>query len=137
MFGKILKDYRKKHRISQKALSESSGVDRSIISRIEKGEEQADTCVQAKLVNTLLRDTRHFRPENTTGYERGEQLGVLLGTLSPEMADDVYRDIIEKLKEYVAFQIDLDVRTVYPKEIRRKYKRKRKYMFYKFGPPIE
>ena len=137
MFGRLLRDYRKKFKIFQKTLALLSGVDRSIISRIEKGEEQADTCVQAKIVNTLLRNTRHFRPENTTGYERGEQLGVLLGTLPPEMADDVYRDIIEKLKEYVEFQIDLDIRTVYPKEIKRKYKRKRKYMFYKFGPPIE
>ncbi len=137
MFGRILRDYRKKHKISQKTLASLSGVDRSIISRIEKGEEQADTCIQAKIVNAILHSPKHFRPENTKGYERGEQLGVLLGTLPPEMADDVYRDIIEKLKEFVEFQIDLDVRTVYPKEIRRKYKRKRKYMFYKFGPPIE
>ncbi|MBR2914262.1 MAG: helix-turn-helix transcriptional regulator [Clostridia bacterium] len=137
MFGRLLRDYRKKFKISQKTLAFLSGVDRSIISRIEKGEEQADTCVQAKIVNLILHYPKRFRYENASGYERGEQLGVLLGTLPPEMADDVYREIIEKLKEYVEFQIDLDIRTVYPKEIRRKYKRKRKYMFYKFGPPIE
>ncbi len=137
MFGRILRDYRKKFKISQKTLAFLSGVDRSIISRIEKGEERADTCVQAKIVNSLLHYPKHLLYENAASYERGEQLGVLLGTLPPEMADDVYKDIIEKLKEFVEFQIDLDVRTVYPKEIRRKYKRKRKYMFYKFGPPIE
>ncbi len=135
MFGKLLRDYRKKHRITQKALSELSGVDKSIISRIESGKEKADTCLQAKLVNAILRDTRHFRYETAVGYERGEQLGVLLGTLSPEMADRVYRDIIEKLKDYVSFQIDLDIETVYPKET--VTRRKRKYMYYKFGSPMK
>ncbi len=135
MFGKLLRDYRKKHRISQKVLAVMSGVDRSTISRIERGTEQTDNCVQAKLVNALLRNTCHFRPENTTGYERGEQLGVLLGTLSPEMADRVYRDIIEKLKDYVSFQINLDIETVYPKET--VTRRKRKYMYYKFDSPIK
>ena len=52
------------------------------------------------------------------------------------MADSVYLDIIKKLREYVAFQIELDIETLYPKEIK-KPKRKRKYMYYKFGPPIE
>ncbi len=135
MFGKLLRDYRKKHRISQKVLAVMSGVDRSTISRIERGTEQTDNCVQAKLVNALLRNTRHFRLENTTGYERGEQLGVLLGTLSPEMADRVYRDIIEKLKDYVSFQVNLDIETVYPKKT--VTRRKRKYMYYKFDSPIE
>lgn len=135
MFGKLLRDYRKKHRISQKVLAVMSGVDRSTISRIERGTEQTDNCVQAKLVNALLRNTRHFRPENTTGYERGEQLGVLLGTLSPEMADRVYRDIIEKLKDYVGFQINVDIDNLYPPIA--PSKRKRKYMYYKFDSPIK
>ncbi len=137
MFGAILRNYRKKYKISQKSLAFVSGVDRSIISRIESGEEEADTCVQAKIVNAILNYPKTHRRETATGYGRGEQIGVLLGTLPPEMAEDVYRDILEKLKEYVSFQIDLDVRTVYPKEIKRKYKRKRRYIYYKFGPPIE
>ena len=136
MFGKILKTYRTKHKIPQKTLALLSGVDRSIISDIENGRTQADTCLQAKIVNAILKDTCHFCGETASGYERGEQLGVLLGTLSPEMADSVYLDIIKKLREYVAFQIELDIETLYPKEIK-KPKRKRKYMYYKFGPPIE
>ena len=60
MFGRLLRDYRKKFKISQKTLALLSGVDRSIISRIEKGEEQADTCVQAKIVNLILHYQKHF-----------------------------------------------------------------------------
>lgn len=128
MLGKALKQYRKKHKLTQRSLSRISGVDRDIISRIERGTENADTETQGRIINAILRDKVHFRPEKAIGLERGEQLGLLLSTLSDEMAEEVYVDIINKLREYVGFQIDVDITQspTYP------VKRKRKYVQYKF-----
>lgn len=111
MFGKALKQYRKKHNLTQRSLSRISGVDRDIISRIERGTENADTETQGRIVNAVLRNKSRFRPENVCGFERGEQLGLLLSTLPDGMAEEVYVDIINKLREYVGFQIDVDIST--------------------------
>lgn len=132
MLGKLIKEYRKRHKITQGQLSKMSGVDRSVISRLERGVEAPDIFIQGKLVAALLKDKKHFHPELAKGYERGEQLGLLIGTLPDDMADSVYRDIINKLKDYVGFQLELDTPD-YPEEIHAK-KKKRKYCYYKFAP---
>ena len=122
MFGKALKQYRKKHNLTQRSLSRISGVDRDVISRIERGTENADTETQGRIVNAVLRNKSHFRPENAHGFERGEQLGLFLSTLSDGMAEEVYVDIINKLREYVGFQIDVDISTKPPYPVKRKRK---------------
>ncbi len=128
MLGKALKQYRRKRKITQRSLSRISGVDRDLISRIERGTEKADAHIQGLIINALLRDKTHFHPEKACGSERGEQLGLLLSTLPEEMAEEVYVDIINKLKEYVGFQIDIDV----TRNPALPVKRRRKYIQYKF-----
>ncbi len=135
MFGKLLRIYRTKHKIPQKELARLSGVSKSTIIRIENGSEKAEAAVQAHLMNAILQDERHFRWDKAVGYERGEQLGLLLGTLPPEMSERLYLDIIEKLKDYVGFQINVDIDNLYPPVA--PSKRKRKYMYYKFDSPIK
>ena len=122
MFGKALKQYRKKHNLTQRSLSRISGVDRDIISRIERGTENADTETQGRIVNAVLRNKSHFRPQNVCGFERGEQLGLLFSTLPDGMSEEVYVDIINKLREYVGFQIDVDISTKPPYPVKRKRK---------------
>lgn len=128
MLGKVLKQYRKKYRITQRSLSRISGVDRDLISRIERGTEKADEHTQALLINTILRDTSYFSYEKVPAWERGDRLGLLLSTLPPEMAERAYVEIIKKLKEYVGFQIDLN----FKEPANAAVKRRRKYMHYKF-----
>lgn len=129
MLATALTVYRKNCRLTQKRLAEISGVDRSIISAVERGVCECDGCCRRRLMKVMLDDERHFHPEKAAPKMRGKALQLMLDALPEDMAAAVYRSLIIRLRKYVAFEIGVIGCTEHPEPPRKK---KRPYSYYKY-----
>ena len=102
-FGKILRDFRKKHKLTQEELSEKLGISLKYISRIENGNNGVKTQTLIRYMNILGITPNTIYASFITNEEAAKNVEISekIVKLSDEKKDFINAiiDLLENLKE--------------------------------------